>query len=48
MTDGLNALVEELGPDLVRKLHRAYKLTAVAMAKRAMQRAEAEVRERQY
>jgi hypothetical protein len=33
--ENLDRLVEELGPDVVRQLYRAYKLTAAAIYKRA-------------
>lgn len=40
--ENLERLVEELGPDGVRALHRAYKLTAAALYKRAVEAAEAQ------
>jgi hypothetical protein len=40
----LHRLCEELGEDAVQNLHRAFELTAQAIAKRAKQRAEAELR----
>jgi hypothetical protein len=39
----LDNIYEELGPDLVKKLHKAFTLTAAALYKRAQQRAEAEM-----
>ena len=39
----LDRIYEELGPDLVKKLHKAFTLTAAAFHKRAKQRAEAEL-----
>ena len=39
----LDRIYEELGPDLVKKLHKAFTLTAAALYKRAKQRAEAEM-----
>ena len=39
----LDRIYEELGPDLVKKLHKAFTLTAAAFYKRAKQRAEAEL-----
>lgn len=39
----LDRIYEELGPDLVKKLHKAFTLTAAALYKRAKQRAEAEI-----
>jgi len=41
----LHRLCEELGEDAVNKLYRAFELTAQAIAKRAKQRVEAELRE---
>jgi hypothetical protein len=40
-------MVEELGPDVVRQLHRAYKLTAAALYRRAVEQAEALLQEPQ-
>ena len=45
--EDLERLVEELGPDVVRHLHRAYKLTAAAIYKRAVKLAEAQLQQRQ-
>lgn len=39
----LDRIFEELGPDLVKKLHKAFTLTAAALYKRAKQRADAEM-----
>ena len=39
----LDRLCEELGADTIRKLHKAYELTAAALYRRAKQRAEAEM-----
>jgi hypothetical protein len=39
----LERLVEELGPDTIKKLHRAFELTAAALYRRAKERAEAEM-----
>ena len=39
----LDRIYEELGPDLVKKLHKAFTLTAAALYQRAKQRAEAEM-----
>lgn len=39
----LDRIYEELGPDLVKKLYKAFTLTAAALYKRAKQRAEAEL-----
>ncbi len=39
--ENLDKLVEELGPDVVKALHRAYTLTAAAIYKRAVEAAEA-------
>ena len=39
----LDQIYEELGPDLVKKLHKAFTLTAAALYKRANQRAKAEM-----
>ncbi len=44
--ENLERLVEELGPDVVRHLHRAYKLTAAAIYRRAVEQAEAQLKER--
>ena len=43
----LEQLIEELGPDVVRHLHRAYKLTAAAIYRRAVEQAEAQLQQRQ-
>jgi hypothetical protein len=43
----LDRLIEELGPDVVRTLHRAYTLTAAALYKRAVEQSEARLRDRQ-
>ena len=43
--ENLEQLVEELGPDVVRQLHRAYKLTAAAIYKRAVEQAEAKLQQ---
>ena len=43
----LEQLIEELGPDVVRHLHRAYKLTATAIYRRAVEQAEAQLQQRQ-
>jgi hypothetical protein len=40
--ENLDKLVEELGPDVVKALHRAYTLTAAAIYKRAVEAAEAQ------
>lgn len=40
--EDLDRLVEELGPDVVRHLHRAFTLTAAAIYKRAVEAAEAQ------
>jgi hypothetical protein len=39
----LDQIYEELGPDMIKKLHKAFTLTAGALYKRAKQRAEAEL-----
>lgn len=39
----LDRLCEELGADTIKKLHKAYELTAAALYRRAKQRAEAEL-----
>ena len=39
----LDRLCEELGADTIKKLHKAYELTAAALYRRAKQRAEAEM-----
>jgi hypothetical protein len=44
----LDRIVEELGADVVRKLHRAYELTVAAVYKRSLQTAEAKLRKRQH
>jgi hypothetical protein len=44
----LDRIVEELGADVVRKLHRAYELTVAAVYKRSVQAAEAKLRKRQH
>ena len=41
----LHRLCEELGEDAVKKIYRAFELTAHAIAKRAKQRAEEELLE---
>ena len=40
----LDQIYEDLGPDLMKKLHKAFTLTAAAFHKRAKQRAEAELK----
>lgn len=45
--ENLDRLVEELGPDVVRHLHRAFKLTAAALYRRAVEQEEAQLQERQ-
>jgi hypothetical protein len=47
MNEDLDRLVAELGPDVVRHLHRAFKLTAAALYRRAAEHAEAQLQERQ-
>jgi len=37
-------LCQELGEDTIKKLHKAYELTAAALYRRAKQRAEAEMK----
>jgi hypothetical protein len=44
----LDRIVADLGADVLRKLHRAYKLTAAAVYRRAVEAAEARLQERQY
>jgi hypothetical protein len=44
--ENLDRLVEELGPDVVRHLHRAFTLTAAALYRRAVEQAEAQLQER--
>ena len=39
----LDRIYADLGPDLMKKLHKAFTLTAAALYKRAKQRAEAEL-----
>jgi hypothetical protein len=39
----LDRLCEELGADTIKKLHKAFTLTAAALYKRAQQKAEAEL-----
>ena len=39
----LDRLVEELGPDVVRQLYRAFTLTAAALYRRAVEQAEAQL-----
>jgi hypothetical protein len=39
----LDRICEELGADTIKKLHRAFELTAAALYRRAQQRAEAEM-----
>jgi len=39
----LDQIYEDLGPDLMKKLHKAFTLTAAAFHKRAKERAEAEL-----
>ncbi len=39
----LDRICEELGEDTIKKLHRAFELTAAALYRRAQQRAEAEM-----
>jgi hypothetical protein len=41
----LDRLCEELGADVVRKLSRAFRLTAAAVYKRAVEQAEAQLQE---
>ena len=41
----LDRLCEELGPDMIKKLHKALTLAGAALYKRAKQRAEAELQE---
>jgi hypothetical protein len=38
-------LADELGPDVVRHLHRAFKLTAAALYRRAVEQAEAQLQQ---
>lgn len=45
--ENLDKLVEELGPDVVKALHRAYTLTAAALYRRAVEQAQAQLRQRQ-
>jgi hypothetical protein len=45
--EDVDALVADLGPDVVRQLYRAYKLTAAAIYKRAAEQAEAQLQEPQ-
>ena len=45
--ENLDQLVEELGPDVVKALHRAYKLTAAAIYRRAVEAAEAQLQQTQ-
>jgi hypothetical protein len=45
--ENLDRLVEELGPDVVRHLHRAFKLTTAAIYKRAVEQAETQLQEPQ-
>jgi hypothetical protein len=40
----LDRICEELGADTIKKLHKAYELTAGALFRRAKQRAEAELK----
>jgi len=40
----LDRIYEELGPDLMKKLYKAFTLTAAAFHKRAKERAEAELK----
>lgn len=40
-------LCQELGEDTIKKLHRAFELTAAALYRRAKQRAEAEMQKEQ-
>jgi hypothetical protein len=46
--DSLDRIVAELGPDVLRKLHRAYKLTAAAVYRRAVEEADAQLHERRH
>ena len=39
----LDRICEELGADTIKKLHKAFELTAAALYRRAKQRAEAEM-----
>ena len=41
----LDRICEELGPDMIKKLHKALTLAGAALYKRAKQRAEAELQE---
>ena len=43
----LDRLVEELGPDVVRHLHRTFKLTADAFYRRAVEQVEAQLQKPQ-
>lgn len=43
----LDCIVEELGADVVQKLHRAYELTVAALYKRSAQAAEMKLQQRQ-
>lgn len=43
MTPHLQLLCQELGADTIKKLHKAFTLTAAALYKRAQQKAEAEL-----
>lgn len=45
--EDFDRVVEDLGEDVVRQLHQAYKLTAAALYKRAVEKAEAQLAERQ-
>ena len=40
----LDRIYEDLGPDLMKKLHKAFTLTAAAFHKRAKERAEADLK----
>ena len=40
-------MVEELGPDVVRHLYRAFTLTAAGLYRRAVEQAEAQLQEPQ-
>ncbi len=43
----LDRIVEELGADVVRKLHRAFELICAALYRRAVEAAEARLQDRQ-
>jgi hypothetical protein len=46
--EDVDRIVAELGPDVLRKLHRAYKLTAAAVYRRAVEEADAQLHERRH